>query len=83
MDGNVITDLQDAAKFKKYLGQERYYRDYLTLFQQEIDKKGYEEVLNEYMLKGDERADDMLVRMYAGQSKLHLPLVSGRGRSSG
>lgn len=83
MDSNVITDLQDATKFKKYLGQERYYRDYLLFFQQEIDKKGYEEVLNEYMLKGDERADDMLVRMYAGQSELHLPLVSRRRRSSG
>jgi len=72
VDDNVITDLQDPAKFKKYLGQERYYHDYLLFFQQEIDKKGYEEVLNEYMLKGDERADDMLVRMYAGKSGLHF-----------
>lgn len=82
MDDNVITDLQDPAKFKKYLGQERYYLDYLLFFQQEIDKKGYEEVINEYMLKGDERADDMLVRMYAGKSIWPHQLVSSRGKSS-
>lgn len=67
MDEEVITELHEPAKFKKYLGNERYYRDYLLFFQQEIDKKGYEEVINEYMLKRDERADDMLVRMYAGK----------------
>lgn len=54
----------------KYLGQERYFHDYLLFFQSEIEKKGYEEVINEYMFKGDDRANAILVRMYAGPSLL-------------
>ena len=66
LDEDVVQDLSDPAKYTKYLGNERYYRDYLVFFQKEMEKKGYEEVINEYMLKGDERADELLVRMYAG-----------------
>lgn len=72
VDDGVLEDLRDPVKFRKYLANERYYHDYLLFFQGELDKKGYEEVINEYILKGDERADDMLVRMYAGTSVLRL-----------
>lgn len=73
VDDGVLEDLHDPVKFRRYLANERYYHDYLVYFQGEMDKKGYEDVLNEYVLKGDERADDMLVRMYAGTSVLrHL-----------
>ncbi len=63
---SVMKDLRDYKKFHDYLGNEKYYHDYLLFFQGEIEKKGYEEVINEYCLKGDERADDMLVRLHAG-----------------
>lgn len=73
VNDGVLEDLHDPVKFRRYLANERYYHDYLVFFQREMDKKGYEDVLNEYVLKGDERADDMLVRMYAGTSVLgHL-----------
>ena len=58
--------MHDPAVFKKYLDNERYFRDYVVFFQREIEKKGVEGVVNEYVLKGDERADDMLGRTYAG-----------------
>lgn len=38
----------------------------MEFFRAEIDRKGHAEVINEYCLKGDERADDMLVRLHAG-----------------
>ena len=60
------TDMQDPKKFKSYLGSEKYYRNFLVFFKEEMDQKGWQEVLNEYMFKGDERADDMLVRMFGG-----------------
>ena len=72
VDDKVVEDLHDSSKFSKYLQNERYYHDYLVFFQEEIDAKGYEEVINEYVLKGDERADDMLVRMYSGKLCLSL-----------
>ncbi len=67
IDDNILENLRDYQKFHDYLGNERYYHDYLVFFQDEIDKKGYEEVIKEYVLKGDERADDMLVRLHAGK----------------
>ena len=66
VDDAVLKDLHDYKKFHDYLGNERYYRDYLVFFEGEIDKKGYEAVINEYVLQGDERANDMFVRMHAG-----------------
>ncbi|KAL8849575.1 MAG: hypothetical protein Q9221_005449 [Calogaya cf. arnoldii] len=63
---DLLRDLHDPATFLKHLGQEKYYRDYLVFFQDEIDQDGHEEVIKNYMLKGDERANAVLVRMYAG-----------------
>ena len=66
LDNAILEDLHDYQKFQAYLGNERYYRNYLEYFRGEIDRKGYAQVINEYCLKGDERADDMLVRLHAG-----------------
>lgn len=74
----VLEDLHDPDKFKKYLADERYYHDYLVYFRGEIDRKGYQSVINEYLFAGDERADDMLARMYAGKSVLHFLCFCGR-----
>ena len=59
--------MHGPEKYKTNLGDEKYYHDFLVFFQEEMDKKGWENVLNEYLFKGDEIADDMLVRMYGGQ----------------
>ena len=67
IDHAVIDGLNDHKRFHQYLGNERYYLDYLLFFQAKIDKQGYESVINEYCLKGDERANDMLVRLHAGE----------------
>lgn len=53
-------------KYDSYLGKEKYYHDFLVYFQQEIEKKGWEDVLNEILFSGTDRADDMLVRMFSG-----------------
>ena len=66
LDKATLEELHDYDKFHGYLGNERYYYDYLEYFRGEVDKKGYTEVINEYCLKGDERTDDMLIRLHAG-----------------
>lgn len=60
--------LGDPQEFRKYLGDEKYYRDYLIFFRKEMERLpgGYKDVVNEYLLKGDERADDLLGRCYNG-----------------
>ncbi|KAI0021877.1 HypA protein [Xylariomycetidae sp. FL0641] len=59
-------ELQDWEKAKAKAGKEQYYPDFLAFFESEIDKKGWQNVLQEYMFAGTERADDMLRRMMAG-----------------
>lgn len=58
--------MSDPAKFKQHLGDEEYYHDYLIFFQQEMRVKGWQAVVNEYLFAGDDRADGLLVRTFAG-----------------
>ncbi|KAI1525805.1 DUF4243 domain containing protein, partial [Pyrenophora tritici-repentis] len=63
---SIVSGMQDPSRFKNYLGQEKYYHDFLVFFQEEIDNKGWEATLQEYLFAGTEMADDLLVRLYAG-----------------
>ncbi|KAI1423769.1 HypA protein [Xylaria sp. FL1777] len=67
-----IEELKDFELAKKKLGKEEYYTDFLAFFQKEIDEKGWQAVLSEYLFKGDERSEDMLFRMFS--SFLH-PII--------
>jgi hypothetical protein len=44
----------------------RYFHDYVAFFESEMDKKGWQAVVNEYLFSRDERSDDLLIRMFAG-----------------
>jgi questin oxidase-like protein len=67
-----------AAEAPKNLGNGSRYADFLLFFQREIERAGdfpnvrsghlsaHEAVLNEFLFKGDSRAEDMLQRMFAG-----------------
>lgn len=67
LEPNVVRDMHDPEKFKQCFGKEKYYHDYVVFFQGEIEKKGWEKVLNEYVFKGDERAESMFGRLFAGE----------------
>lgn len=58
--------MHQPDRFKTYLGKEKYYHDFLVFFQKEIEATGWQNVLNEYLFANDERANDMLCRLYAG-----------------
>lgn len=70
LDDKVVQDLGDPTRFLQSLCDPSHYHDYLVFFQNEIAEKGYEEVVNEYVFKGDERANIMFGRMFAGKSLL-------------
>ncbi|KAJ5873308.1 hypothetical protein N7455_003851 [Penicillium solitum] len=63
---DVIQSMHDIAKFQECFGKEEHYPNYLAFFQHEIDAKGVGEVLGEYVFAGDERAESMMCRMFAG-----------------
>ena len=66
LEHSIVTNMHDPKIYQKYLGREKYYHEFLVFFQGKMDQKGWQEVLNQYVFKGDERADDMLVRMFGG-----------------
>jgi hypothetical protein len=80
VEERIVEDMSDPEHFQKYLGKEKYYIDFLVFWQSEMEKKGWENVLNEYIFAGSEKADDLLTRMYAGmipwQTLLGLLLIA-------
>ncbi|KAI8713383.1 hypothetical protein NCS52_01282600 [Fusarium sp. LHS14.1] len=70
----VVSQHQDAVKdliahwdhASKYLGKEEHYPDFLAYFQRAIEREGYESVIKTYLLKGDDSANDLLLRLHAG-----------------
>ncbi|CZS97033.1 related to HypA-like protein [Rhynchosporium agropyri] len=66
VEERVVQDMSDPEHFKKYLGNEKYYHDFLVFFQKEMESRGFETVLDEFLFAGTEKADDLLGRMYGG-----------------
>ncbi|KAJ8109458.1 hypothetical protein OPT61_g7448 [Boeremia exigua] len=73
----IVDDMHKPDRFKTYLGKEQYYHDFLVFFQREIEAKTWQGVLDEYLFVRDDRADDLLARMYAGF--LHPIIHTGFG----
>lgn len=65
----VPEELRDWAHAEQYLGNEKYYPDFLVFFQREMERHGWEHVVNEYLFKRDAKAEDLLVRLFGGTSQ--------------
>lgn len=63
---HVVEALQTWSHASKYLGKGQHYPDFLAFFQREIERKGWEAVVTEYLFSGSEAAEDLFVRLYAG-----------------
>ncbi|RHZ54690.1 questin oxidase family protein [Aspergillus thermomutatus] len=63
---SVVESLHDKTRFQQYLGKEENYPNYLAFFQQEIERRGAADVLNEYLFSGSECAESMLSRLFGG-----------------
>ena len=60
-------DLNDPALFDQCLGKNDCYVDFVRFFEAEVTKKGVPAVVREYVLKGDDRANDIFSRMFTGE----------------
>lgn len=65
-------DLKDPELFDICLGNNEKYADFLRFFEDEVAEKGVPEVVREYVLKGDRRANDIFCRMYTGEFDLSM-----------
>ncbi|KAL4754496.1 hypothetical protein BDW72DRAFT_213913 [Aspergillus terricola var. indicus] len=63
---DVVQSFHQKDKFMDALGKEKCYPDFLEFFQREIDEKGVEAVLSEYLFKQDENAESMMARLFGG-----------------
>ncbi|KAE8378255.1 hypA-like protein [Aspergillus bertholletiae] len=62
----LIQSLSDKKEFMKHMYQEEQYSNYLAFFQRVIAEKGVPAIVNEYLFGGDELAESLLCRMFAG-----------------
>ena len=63
-----VESMADPEAFKNFLGKEQYFHDFEAFFRQEIEKKGWEQVLNEHVFSRTEHAERIFDRMFAGMS---------------
>jgi hypothetical protein len=66
VDKDALKSLHDPKTFIEYRGPESHYSTFLQFFKDEIAEHSWEEVLQKYVFAGDERAEKMLVTMFAG-----------------
>lgn len=69
-DEEVVRQMGTPEGYRRYLGDEEYFLDFTEFFESEITRLGYEKVLQKYMVDGSELANDLLGRMYHGQSSI-------------
>lgn len=77
----MVSELQSdfTANAPKYLGKGTHYADFLTFFQAEMDSKGWQAVLTQYLFRddGDPVAHDLFGRLYAGFLHPMIQLMFG------
>jgi hypothetical protein len=63
-----VRELQQSwsTNAPKYLANEKYFPDFMTFFQHEIEAKGWQGVLGEYVFADTPQATDLLLRLFAG-----------------
>ena len=62
----VTEDMYDVKTYNSHLGDEKYYHEFLCFFQAEVALSSWQDVLNKYLFAGDQRADDLLARLFGG-----------------
>ncbi|KAI0377468.1 hypothetical protein F5Y04DRAFT_264337 [Hypomontagnella monticulosa] len=73
----VVDELENWDAAKSRLGKGQYYNDFLAFFERQIEKLGWKQVLKEYMFNGDEKSEDMMVRMLSGVLHPLIQLMYG------
>jgi hypothetical protein len=70
LNQGVLADLRRdwTANAPKYLGDAKYYTDFLRYFQEQVDARGWKNALVEYLFSGKESTHDMYRRSWGSKS---------------
>ncbi|KAF7585221.1 hypothetical protein BBP40_011660 [Aspergillus hancockii] len=76
VDFDVVKQLADETYFYERIGQIAHYTNFLVFFEQQIEKRSWPEVVNEYVFSRSRIAEALLPLMYDGayHSLIHLGL---------
>jgi hypothetical protein len=66
LDSSTVERMAQPEFFRDCLNKEEHYHNFLEFFRQQIQAKGCETVVQEYLLSRTAKADDLLSRMFAG-----------------
>jgi hypothetical protein len=58
--------LSDTETFNSCLGKEEHYREFLLFFQSEMEKNGWQRVVNTYLFANTSTSNDLFGRLFAG-----------------
>ena len=66
LETSVVERMRQPEFFRECLNKEEHYHNFLEFFRGEIQEKGYQRVVQGYILSNTEAANDLLARMFAG-----------------
>ncbi|KAF5018715.1 hypothetical protein F66182_9299 [Fusarium sp. NRRL 66182] len=73
----VVHSLEHGSDWKQFLGRGRNYATFFRFFQDEIERIGWQETLQEYLFKDDARGRDMQSRLFGGLLHPLIQLLYG------
>jgi hypothetical protein len=78
-----VKAMSEPEGFKKFLGNTKYTHDYIEFFHRELEAKGVEAVVQEYLFSRSELAEDLLARLYGGMylHSIQMPLLTSQDSS--
>lgn len=71
-DPAIVGEMKDAEGFVKYMRDQAHYNNYLKFFEQEIEARGWKDVLYQYLFTVTPVAKSMFVQLFEG---LYHPLI--------
>lgn len=71
-DPSIIGQMKDVDVFMKHLRDQAHYTNYLKFFEQEIEARGWKDVLHQYLFTPTQVAESMFVQLFEG---LYHPLI--------
>jgi len=66
VESSIVSQLNDPEAFKACLGKEEHYSDFLFFFQSEMEKHGWQRVLNTRLFANTSMSNDLFGRLFAG-----------------
>ena len=76
-DETTLRLMAEPETLKGFIGKEEYFLDFCAFFEQEIEKLGYEDVLQKYLVGDNDIAKDIFPRIYHGAFQV-APLLKSR-----